>query len=783
MSNIVTIKIDNIPMEIDTQTRLALSAVFDSTSVVNTPKREVARLSLPATSTNRKIMGFAEQMATEPFNAVEHRLTVEIDDRVVASGVPVLSGVESEGGQVRYLIDVQSDLPSWREAVGEKTIAELGFKLDTTINAEKVEESWGEGDVVVRFLPVCRKAVNADMTGAEVTNVTKPLAADDYHPFLHLRSVVEQTFKDAGYTVESEFMASEEFRSLYMSGAFPDGDVEELERYMGFLARRVESGTASADYAGCVYASPLYGSHTLGNPVDIDTLNRWGDTYNKNGCLKLINGQLAWVPTRQVSVGFIYQLKYRTECRILSRERLTGFDRVWLDGATCHSFNIANPYVDHRDEPSAGFVYRLVVFGAQESDKFRITYKLNGETLKKAVVGGNNEVVFGNTGDTLSIIGFEQMSKLSTYEPTDRDWALYSGFVGQGGQMDISLTLRSTPQTVTPKNPKYLDELVFGGAKEGMTLRLEAGASIRPVFYAYTVENAQVVWSDVAALDRPQVQIVDAVCDMFNLRVVEDSTRKVVRIEQADTLRSWATMTDWTQCVERGMPAVISDVALTMPRKVKLAYSGSDAATREYNEMTGEEFGVWTTEIIASRSQTPEGEVIKLPFTPSLSVDGCFGEAPAAKIIKVGRTYADDEPSMERLNFPLKVVRYFGMRELPSGQTWGWPSNGGEYPYAAFHAPQEMFTLCFEDRDGVTGLNKHYTRQARLWNKAKTLSAHLSLPPHVAAELLDSTTRQDTISRKFTLGWDGDSDQYTLESIEKYSPEEGVVKCRFTKIN
>lgn len=783
MSNNVTIKIDNTPMEIDTQTRLTLSAVFDSTSAVNTPKREVARLSLPVTTANRKVMGFAEQVATEPFNAAEHRLTVEIDDRVVASGVPVLSSVESEGGQTRYLIDVQSDLPSWREAVGEKTIAELGFKFDAVINAEKVVESWGEGDVMVRFLPVCRKAVNADMTGAEVTNVTKPLAADDYHPFLHLRSVVEQIFKDAGYKVESEFMAGEEFGSLYMSGAFPDGDVEELVRYMGFLARRAESGTATADYAGCVYASPLYGSHTLGNPVDIDTLNRWGDTYNKNGCLKLINGQLAWVPTREVSVGFLYELKYRTECRILSRERLIGFDRVWLDGATCHFFNIANPYVDHRDEPSAGFVYRLVVFGAQESDKFRLHYTLNGNSASRLLTGGNNEVIFGVVGDTLCIDRIEQQLSAGVYEELESDWALYSGFVGQGGQMDISLTLRSTPQTVTPQNPKYLDELVFGGAKEGMTLRLEAGSSIRPVFYSYTVENAQVVWGDVAAVERPQVEIVDAVCEMFNLRVVEDSMRKIVRIEQTDTFRSQATTTDWTQRVERTLPASVSDVALTMPRKVKLTYSGSDSTIREYNEMTGEEFGVWSTEIGASRSKTPEGEVIKLPFTPTLNVDGCFGEAPSAEVIKVGRAYADDEPSMERLNFPLKVVRYFGTRELPAGQRWGWPSYSGEYPYAAFHSPQDEFTLCFEDRDGVKGLNKHYTREVRLWNKAKTLSAHISLPTHEVAELLDRTTRQEAISRKFTLGWNGDSDQYTLESIENYSPEEGTAKCRFTKIN
>jgi hypothetical protein len=94
-----------------------------------------------------------------------------------------------------------------------------------------------------------------------------------------------------------------------------------------------------------------------------------------------------------------------------------------------------------------------------------------------------------------------------------------------------------------------------------------------------------------------------------------------------------------------------------------------------------------------------------------------------------------------------------------------------------------MFTLCFEDRDGVEGLNKHYTNSVRLWNKAKVLTAHLRLPHHEVAEVMDRTTRQDIISRKFTLGWDGDSDLYTLESIDKYSPEEGVVKCRFTKIN
>ena len=118
-------------------------------------------------------------------------------------------------------------------------------------------------------------------------------------------------------------------------------------------------------------------------------------------------------------------------------------------------------------------------------------------------------------------------------------------------------------------------------------LRLEAGVSIRPVFYAYTVENAQVTWSDVAALDRPQVQVVDAVCEMFNLRVVEDSMRKVVRIEPADTFRAQATTTDWTQKVEHNMSASVSDMALTMPRKVKLAYSGSDSSIREYNEMAG----------------------------------------------------------------------------------------------------------------------------------------------------------------------------------------------------
>lgn len=783
MSSVVKIKIDGVQMDTDRQTEVVIAAAFNSLMVNDEPNRQVDRFSLPATTANRKVMGFAEQMASEPLNAVEHQCEIVIDDRVVVRGEPLLHSIERGANGVRYNIEVKVDNPSWRKRVAQKGIAELSFDYQAKIDSQAVADSWTQEQAVVRFLPVCRKAVNTELTGAELDEVTKPLAADDYHPFLHLRSVVERIFGDAGYAVESEFMAGDEFDSLYMSGGYPEGNVAELERYMGFCARRNNSATATADYSGCVYASPIYSSHTVGNLVDLDTSEKFDDTYNKNRCLQLINGRLAWRPTRQVSVGFVYELKYRTDCRIKSRHRLAGFDKIWLDGATCHSFSIANPYVDHRDNPTGGFNYRIVAFEAAETDTFRLVYQIGGvQQLSEVFVGGSGEVVLGQVGDVPEIVRLEVMGNGGSFTEWTEDWALYSGYIEENPTVDVAVTLRSTPQTVTPNKPKYLDRVVFGGADEGMSLRVESGVCIHPVFYAYTVEGADVGWADVAAIECGQAEVVDAVCGMFNLKVMEDSAKKRVRIEPVETLLSRAKTVDWCGVIGQHTPLEVKPLALTLPQNLRLSYQSGDAAVEEFNQMTKQEFGTWSVAIVETGSPTEQADITRVVFTPSIGVKGCFVEAPEAEVIKVGSLHADSMPTLERLNFPVKVARYFGTQKLTDGTLWGWPTYGEEYPYAAFHDPEREFTLCFEDRDGVKGLNKHYTRTARLWNTTKQITVRMALAPHQVAELMDYAAEHDPTERLYLLGVDSENDLYTLDGIEDFTPDTATVKCRFTKI-
>ncbi|MFQ7503240.1 MAG: hypothetical protein ACLRMJ_09330 [Alistipes finegoldii] len=94
---------------------------------------------------------------------------------------------------------------------------------------------------------------------------------DDYHPFLHVATLVETIFGEAGYRIESRFMESDLFRSLYMSGAYASRDTAALAARMGFFARRLSSATAKADYSGRVAANPNTALNSVGNIVETAT--------------------------------------------------------------------------------------------------------------------------------------------------------------------------------------------------------------------------------------------------------------------------------------------------------------------------------------------------------------------------------------------------------------------------------------------------------------------------------------------------------------------------------
>ena len=139
--------------------------------------------------------------------------------------------------------------------------------------------------------------------------------------------------------------------------------------------------------------------------------------------------------------------------------------------------------------------------------------------------------------------------------------------------------------------------------------------------------------------------------------------------------------------------------------------------------------------------------------------------------------------------FAARVVLYEGMRPLPEGERWGFPSYGGSYPYAAFHhaaqrldgtleaVGDEPFTLCFEDRDGAAGLHTRYDRQWRTQAFRRQVRVTVRLAAHELAALLDGAAAAGNVRSLFRLAAGAETALYRLGAVESYDAAAGEAVC------
>jgi hypothetical protein len=283
--------------------------------------------------------------------------------------------------------------------------------------------------------------------------------------------------------------------------------------------------------------------------------------------------------------------------------------------------------------------------------------------------------------------------------------------------------------------------------------------------------------------------LIRALRQMFNLAFHTDHHRRVVRVEPADALFSagaaQGATVDWRGKIDTGKPVVVEEPGTDLARRMVWCYRGGDGAVARFNRAggaggpdgAGGELGSWTA-TVESTAAADEASVWENPlFTPSLNTPGYYYGAPSALIVQAGGVGADTVDRTENLNFLPKIVRYEGVQPLPAGERWGWPASeslpGGGYPKLAFHAPESGYTLCFEDRDGCTGLHTHRDRDIRLWNRSRRLTAWITLS---AAEV-------STLSffALYLLSIDGEECLCRLEQVVDYSPSAASTKCVFIK--
>ncbi len=783
--------IDNVAVEVDGNSRLALSL---SVAVVTDPRRGRAgytrTLRLPATPANDAVFGYASELhSRDRFNATPHTGRVEHEGCVLIEGPLTLSRSERNPQGGFYEVHIIGAAKEWASSAATHSLSTLPVAWSRTLSGSAISASWTENGAPVRFLPVARETLRRDYSSGSVIPAARVLSSDDYHPFIHAATLLRAIFAEAGYRVESDFVNGAFFDSLYISGNYPVRDVSVARADMDFLARRLGSSTNVANSQGRVFADPYRVGYTVGNVVDtVDPTQTsaggvsYDDVFARGGCFQMDDERVAFIPPREVSVGFQYHLRYTTDYRVKSRTALTGFDTVYLGESAARTFALANPWPDRRGSFRPARTYNVAVFDHVSGRQYQLRYTRGGVTVNSATLMSRfTNVAIADAGEVSNPVLWYRTSSTAAWQSYGGDWALYDGFVGETGRLDVELTVRTAPETVTPGRPKFFDDVYFGGAEPGMSLTLGPQTWLRPVFYAQPTEGSAVGFADVCAHDASRMDFIAALRQMFGLCFHTDNRAGVVRVEPASSFYSTSRVVDWTDKLDVGRPIVVEELGADLSREMVWCYRGGDGAVARHNRNTGGQFGSWSA-TVESAAATDQTSVWENPmFTPSLSAADTAPGAPSARLVQAGDTSLETLDRTENLNFVPKIVRYEGMASLPAGERWGWPLSGGSYPRLAFHSPESGYTLCFEDRDGCVGLHSGWERDLRLWNHSRRITAWLTLSAADISSLSFPAAGEAGFGALYRIALDGEECVCRLEEVCDYSPGEASTKCVLIK--
>lgn len=744
------------------------------------------KITIPATPRNDALVGGARDLRAEPrFNMERHTAVLTADGARLLAGTVRLLAVTDEG----YTLEIRDGGAQWAENAARRMFNTLGVEYAAQLTPTVICDSW-TGDTPVRFFPIHRDEYEQQSGASDLLPAERLLSVDDYHPFLHVATLVEQLFAEAGYRIRSRFFASEFFRSLYMSGAYVSHDTTAVEARMGFSARRLAPATAAADLLGRVYANPASTLNSVGNIVETATpqsVDADGEAvaglYNNGNCFTTENGAIRFTPPTEVSAGFEYRLRYTTDHRILSRTRLTGFDSFYLGAGNRMTFTLANRYADRRGELSANYTYRVIVFNHGEGGSYLLTYTCDGVAgTTWCEFAARSASVTTPAGKTLSTPRLF-IRRGEAWAPYVGDWALYDGYVGETGQTTVDVRLRTVAERLSPSSPKRFHDIFFYGAEEGMTLTLHKECSLRPLFASSPGFGSQIAFADVARHAVRQIELLEALAHLFNLRFYTEPESRSVWIEpEAEFFGSgpevdWSGRTDFAQGVER------QEIAPEIHERRTWGYQAGDGAVSRYEAEQQTEFGRWSRDTASRAAQQGEQTRLNPLFSPSLDSVGHYLNAPSARILQVGDR---DDAESDGTNFTPRIVRYAGMHPLAEGERWGYPSDEPTYPLAAFHfegdGTLEPFTLCFEDRDGAQGLHRYYDRQAAREERYERITLTLRIDPDEYEALLTPGTGGAELRSIFRIDSGGGVVRATLHALGEYDPEARCARCTFNRL-
>jgi hypothetical protein len=358
-------------------------------------------------------------------------------------------------------------------------------------------------------------------------------------------------------------------------------------------------------------------------------------------------------------------------------------------------------------------------------------------------------------------------------ECTD-DWALYEGHVAEVGTRRVVVDVCTPYERLTPTSPKSFQDIFIGGAIEGQRLTLHAGCSVKPRFGGGVGYGERVAFADMANVDVSQAEMLEAVAQMFNLRIYSHAPSKSLYIEPYDDFYGVGVV-DWRER-QVGDAEVVAERVVDGFERYLLGYQPTDGAAATYTRGEERELGAWDYHVENYAAKRSTQSLLNPLFHPTASFAGATSSAPSAMVLTVGdRDVTDDDGFVEP-----RVVLYHGMVALPEAEYWPSPRGAAAYPLAAFHSEDMGMTLCFDDRDNCRGLHHYYDADLAEATTRQMLECELCLLPHEYAQLFDPNG-EVTLRSHFRLEACGQNALFRLECIDSYNPNTHIARCTFAR--
>ncbi len=755
--------IDNQECDMHSSSTIVLN--YDSDSLVDIDamsEGESVTIAIPSTANNDSIMEYDGEFHTpQRFNSTEHSAQVWCSGQMLFSGDAVLYGVKYESGRMWYTIQVSVNKALWAQDASENVFNEFGVELDMKLDIDTIENQW-ESDDPVRFVVVWRDTYTPVQSSVSTEMVREIAALEDYHPFLHVGTMLNSIFEGSGYRVVSNFLESEQAQSLYMSGSYGSStNSTETRNAMDFYVRRYEDASSTANIMGRVYLTPSYVANSIGAVVDAETATTESDCYSYGGCFTEVNGVPTFTPLVQVYVGFAVRLRYITPYKIESRKSLQAFDSVYLCSGHNYQFNVANNFEDKREEAiSSTFSYMVCIFD-YDDEQLYIYCRLADGTLSLISAVSSRVTYFTSPSQEVS----EVVLLDSDGEPYAQDWALYNGYVEETGSTEVDVTLRITPELVSASSSVKFNEMFIYGAEQGWEFTLKAETCITPYFAKHPGCNTYIAFADIAQIDSFQSSLVESIAHMYNLRMFTDESNKVVYIEPYDDFWDSSSTWDWSDKIDKSYDISMTELATEVYRERKWGYRDGDGVTTrgDGDIPADDEFGFWSAQIASYASKEGSESLLSPLYSPSQSTD--------EGILQVGDR--DDVDNINTFDFTPRIVRYKGDIEY----------NGEMMPRMAFYNPDDGVSLCFEDRGGVTGLNSYYARQIAVEERGVIISLKLRLSPFDIASLFSLSEVAPSVLSYFSFTINGEKIKCLLKEIVEYNPLDDSTLCRFIVVD